>query len=471
VFYAEWWGAVADGSTDDSSALQAAIDAVGNAAGTLVLKAQSYRVNTALTVTKKCTIQGQIGRTFLVLGTQNMNGMVIGDGTSDTRDALFNTVIQGLSFVPLVGVTAFASGACIERNYVSYVDLIDCTFYGHDGTSTKLWNGVNDVRADTCNTTRCRFTFFQNNGFQRAGTGSGADRTINGHHDYLYFSEISGDAIYYGDHCEGESINFANAFDVDGYCVHVNSASGLNFFINQPDFELGGGGGIHAEVGSVVQVTGGWLGGPNAFVSASTSANHLIAGVQFDSATLDIDSPATTITGCNINGDNSTTVDGVIVRANADDFNMAGCRVQQYTQHGINLVDKPARMSIVGVSFATIGGNEINVASAYALADQPPTVSGCNSDRSAFITAASAIPHYPGVEFIQISGATAVDSIGWAGRGTILTIQSNQTGGSTINNGSPILLNNGANLTIPQFFTATFTTDGSGTWFEVGRSF
>jgi hypothetical protein len=105
------------------------------------------------------TLDFEPGATLL-LATQNMNGIEIGDGTVATRNRTFGHVINRPSFNPLAGIAPFTSGACIHRNFVAFCHVNYLTVYGRDGGIIKLSNGVYDYRATECDTPKAIINTF-----------------------------------------------------------------------------------------------------------------------------------------------------------------------------------------------------------------------------------------------------------------------------------------------------------------------
>lgn len=96
------YGAVGDGLTDDSTVLQAAIDA---AAGTVVFPKGDYLVNTGLTLPSSCHLMFEAGAKLLA-GTNSMTVISTTAGFK-TGIQLLNVAIDGNS---KTGVTAMALG-------------------------------------------------------------------------------------------------------------------------------------------------------------------------------------------------------------------------------------------------------------------------------------------------------------------------------------------------------------------------
>jgi hypothetical protein len=472
--HARWFGVVADGVVDDSASLQAAVNAA--IGGELLIQAGMVLINSSISVVGRIHIRGLPGFSRIMLGTPNLTGLVIGDGTPSTRAACFYTRIEGLTFIPKPFMPPSTSGSVIFRHNVSYVDILDCIFYGHDGTATKLWDGIHDYQVQESNTTRCRFTFLRNNGYRTEGARPPGFETADLRIDFCLFTDLGGAAIYFGQYCQGITVNFPIIYGCSSHGVHVAAIAatgGANFLINQPDIENDGSGvAIYAEDANVVQVMGGWIGGNIAFQTGSNGGSHFLSGVEIDLGQIIISAPACTINGCSIGGDSlgaATHRDGITVNSTGSDFIISSSRVRQFTRYGINLVNQPHRVMISGVSFRTIGEAEINMPN-YSLLTFPPSAAACTTDVSAILSCAATLPVRLGHQFVQIHGTIPIAALPALPHGIQVTLQSGP-GGFTLVNGPTLSLKGGVNVSVPQHGTIVLITDGSGTWVEVGRNF
>ncbi len=86
------YGAKGDGVTNDSAAIQQAIDAAAPVAGTVVFPAGTFRVNSSVHPRSNVTIQGTPGQSILYMAAQSGQTFIM-----DSKD-LSNVTITGLTF-------------------------------------------------------------------------------------------------------------------------------------------------------------------------------------------------------------------------------------------------------------------------------------------------------------------------------------------------------------------------------------
>lgn len=473
------YGAKGDGVTDDTTAIQTCVSA--NPGAWIIFPGLPFRISSQINILSACRITGVLGHTTIILSTQNQNGFVVGDGTVGTRANCFNTLIEGITFTPSATVAAFTSGICIYWNYVAFVFVRDCTFYGSNGTSNILFEGIRAFQTLEWEVTKCRSTLLNGIGANLFGSNATTLQTNDGRLDGCEFTSILNDAVYIGPYTNGITINSLIAYADTHNVIHIDgtgAAKPYNIFILQPDIELDNAGiiAINCTDGAgLKQVVGGWIGMGSLAISAaaanvtSTSGGLDMIGVNCTQTNIVLSGPACKITGGEVSGDNSTTPTGITVNAGATDTEIVGVRVRQWITSGIAFVGSPIRCMVDGVIFRQNGvdftGHNF---SANGLQVQ---ISGCRTDASNVILPAASIVLHPALPFYQLSGAsTTITNMSVFGPGQRVTFEALDAAGDTFGSGGNIQLKTPP-TTVTQFKTISFVCDGSATWFEDGRNF
>jgi hypothetical protein len=471
------WGAKLDGTTDDTSAIQSAITAIQGTTKRLVINGPA-KITSALTITAKITIDFCNRQGQLLLATQNMDGIKIGDGTAPARTACFNTVLLGPAFAPFPGVGQFTTGACINENYVAYVDVIRPSFYGLDAGTRKLFNGLLQLRATECDTPYILGQEMHGDIVTASGTATVANRTVDCNYDNARFLSSDGNGMTWGNNCAGLGMLRPEAYGLIGWCLKIDTpagANGQNFFVTDPDFEIEptSAGGIWAKSGSALICRGGWMG-------ANGISGTLPIGFQidstFDTAEIGIGSlygtrniingPACKVTSGDFAGDNTTA--GVCITIGANDTQVASdVSIRQYVGTGIGWSGTPTGVLIGAMKFKN-NGTDITAPSAWG-ALVGPVIGNCQTDKARTGYTAAATTNIPAtVNFTQITGTTNITTIPVQGVGSALTIQAT---GSTVNlaAGGNLQLR-AAPVAIAAGFAIHLKCDGVN-WFEQGRNF
>ena len=466
------FGAVGDGVTDDTQAIQNAIDA--SSGKTVFLPAGSYLITDSLNITVSTSLEGEFAKTTIILGTQNKDGIVVGDGTLATRSVVGTITISNIAFNPSSTVAAFTAGSCIYINFAYNTRIIDCVFYGKNGSGTVILNnGVVCNRVSEYYITNCLFSGLKTYGHGAGGTGvNPLDQSIDGRIDFCTFIDIETACVAFSNYCSGMTVNCPIMYSFNGTGILIDSfwggtGSGINFFILQPDIEVGtGNAGIVVNNGNIIQIIGGWIGGDVGVFVETTGSGVSIESCAIQ-ASVDIRGNACQVVGCEISKLPGTTANDGLRISSCDDMIVVGNRIRQWTNSGIYVSGVCPRLQITGNSFRSNGTNIYG--DAWNADNAPAKVTGNNGDVVFYLTAASALPIQHGRYYYQVTGATAINSMTLMASETRVVIQAG-AGGITINSGSPIYCKGGVNASVPAFTCIEFMSTGTN-WIEISRNF
>jgi len=462
----QWYGTLGNGTTDDTATLQAAIDA--NPGKAILLTKGSYRITVSIKINSRVTLDFEPGATLL-LATQNMNGIEIGNGTEAVRNATFGTVINNPSFNPAAGVAASTTGSCLYRNYVAFCDVNNMQVFGRDGVTTKLFNGVYDYRATECDTQNMVVQYVLNNGVHCKGDGTTPGRTVDCNYDNARITDVGANGIFIDEGCAGLGFYRPIVYGVGagGWGIRMNCTpgpNGQNFFIDTPDMEKG----IFLERGQKAMVHGGWIGASMGLgLHIGAGADGCDVSCSFTQSKVLIEGSHNTISGGEIVGDSATAgADGLTI-AGANTTIAAGVKIRQWLGNGIAWGAVKPTGVLIGALNYTNNGTDIAPVTGFTLANGPVIAQG-NTDKGRTGTAAATLALPITVPFMQVTGATAITTIPLRGVGSRVTLQAG-TGGISLATGGNLILP-ATPLAITAFNTVSLLSDGSN-WFFDGKSF
>lgn len=465
------------GSIDVTAAVNQAI--AQNPRGNLFIPPGSYLISGAgLTNLVGCSLYGVRYRSTFLLGTQNMNGLSYGDGTSGTRNAASSCRIDGVAFNPLNGVATFTAGSCVVRNNVFDVHINNCDFFGKDSTTVRLWNAITDISTTDCDSNYCNTSQILNNVVNVSGASTSA-LASDCFYNYHRWNNIGGDAFFVGINVGGLTLVNPTGFAVSGWHVRMNSSAGTfgqNFFISNPDFECDGTGqGIWVQQGNGVGIGGeGWIGGNAAcklIWFGVNASNCKIEGMNLFGGQFVLDGPDCYMKGGTMFGDAVTSTVAVTISTTAVNGAIDGTHIGQYTAAPVQFSGAPPTAFKVRAHFNSVNSGGAEITGLATSGIQPPDCRGCTTDASSQIASASALPLNFGRDFNAVSGATAVNSMTIKSQGDRQILQAISAGGFTVNNTAGIITKNGAATAIPQFKIMELVCDGNATWFELSRNF
>lgn len=481
------------GTIDVTQAVQAGVNAAANQE--LFFPPGKYLISSAVNIVNACRIRGVYQFTTVLLGTQNQNGFVIGNGTLGGQSSSQSSSIESIAFNPAPGVAAFSSGSCVFLNYCLYSQVKNCAFYGSNGVSTILYNGVTCSIASEPKVTDNYFTKLLGYGLYTSGTGL-STRTVDGRFDANEFQAISNDCVHFDAFTAGCTINSLIAFNFTTWGIVINSGTsggGSLHYILQADIEADGtSGGIYIQNSANIDIVGGWMGTnvytgttPSLWVGAASNSVK-VTGMQLQVGRVQVDGPACTFTGCDIVGDSIAATAGIAISSTATDTSICGGTVRQHVNGGIQFTSTPPaqRCKIVGVNFKSCGpvaGTGYEVVGSTGVPGSilgvsgtpgnfPPMVRDCQSDVPFLFAAAAtgSVTTSAGRDAIQVTASANITTITNLSAGNRLMVQAG-AGGITVTSGGNISLKT-APTAISAFKTMSFWNDGQF-WYEDGRNF
>lgn len=249
----EWYGAVGDGTTDDTTAIQNAI----NSGFKVRFSAKTYKVNSALTLPSNAYIQGEKGGTIILAGSQT----ALFTATSVTNVSIKDLTIYGnASDVPFVSPDVSAGVVDSANDAVNQVNI--------GSTGGIFLSGSNRCKIENCEIRNfSRYGIRLTGGFGNNITGCNVhDCYIGVYYDtqaeYHYLSNSTIRQNQLGVYCRAGNNIFSNS--------HLGS--------NRVGFVLTSG--VNDAHGSIVGCTFNHC-SLYSFLSDQVSAGEIITGCQF----------------------------------------------------------------------------------------------------------------------------------------------------------------------------------------------
>lgn len=352
-----------DGVTDDTSAIQRAINAAYTR--TVFFPTGVYKITLPLNVIARgITLLGeQFGNVALVQYTDNLPFIRIGDGTLTNR--VTRATLENLVFIPRPGSANWTSAYAIEASYAGFLNFVNLDIYGLDGGARRIFGGIKFDRVSFSNIYDCWVRSIKGNGIFTVGASGNLTADIRIMNTYVI--DFEGNGLHFSDFTNGHFVvnqEIVTSSGQNGVYVDSNPATGgANFFFTNLNMELSGTtcDGVTLNRGSLFQFQDGWWG-----AAAGKSAVRVAPGVS----NVTFSGPWTTegrwlIEGTNVRvngpGNIGTLVPTfspavTIAGATASLVDIKDMAIAQFTNGGILTTDTPADVSIEGNDFTLLGG-------------------------------------------------------------------------------------------------------------------
>jgi hypothetical protein len=465
----EWFGAVGNGTTDDTAAFQAALNSIGIHGGT-VHYTGSHKIN-SITIPVGVILRGPNG----LPGAPGLGNF------SPAYNSLFALLLTSGSTITLSG------GATIDGAYIFPFGM---TF---QQTNASAWVGTAITGAGDDMTVRSCMIMgfsqgFYSTGFSRVRISDSNFDCVNCVHvdnsnDVCHFENLQAwpfgtisqagtntltrTGVAYSITNSNDDSKFIGCFSY-GYAVGFSCSGsiGVLFLGCSADNTAAGTGIGFSVVGS----------------STDTKLTACVASAQqtgFNITTITVSGLLTTLTDCDAHGNTGENI--LIDTAALGDVLILG-GIQHSSPTGILISSANALVDISHVSFQNISGQTISASVAttnvrigpmlnyYGLAAGAVTVSGNVGTQSA--TAASSILNLPmSAEVINVLGTANFGSLngGWAGRRVTLVFAGALSVFSSTGAVNAMRLASAATFTTATGSTLSLVHTGSQ-WFETGRA-
>jgi hypothetical protein len=461
------FGAVGDGVTDDTAAIQAAINASYNKR--LFVPAGNYKITATLNIiVSGITIFGEnLGSTTFIQHTDNTTFIRVGDGTAGNKP---NRVeISNIAFIPRSTASNWTSAYAIECNYAAYVIIDNIDIFGQAGGSSRIFGGIKLDKTLFSQVSNSDIRYLKGTCIFAIGGSGVGEKTVDIRLNSNYFFNYELHGIFLADYSEGIFINDQEVVVTDALsAIYINS-NGVNFFITNLNCELKGTtSGIVLDNAGLTQVVGGWWGsgitGYAVDIAAATN-NVQFNGVWTSEGPWRIRGNNVSLNGCYCGSITGLAVPGITVDgATSSSVDIRNTTVDQFTGGGIALLSQPNEVSIVGVRLYNITGTLISGAG-YLYG---PVIEGVASKEQLQInltkTAAATMTFPYGREVFQITGATLIENITLQHPGRRLYLQAG-TGGFSFTTGGNIVYNSAS---VSAFDVIELVCLGDS-WYEIGR--
>ncbi len=328
VTYAEWFGAQGNGTTDDASAINAAIASLPNTGGYLQLLAKVYLVGSTIVVTRaKIGVHGEGPDVSVLLANFPAADVLRFSGSSNNK--ITSNVVRDLSIERAddVGPT---NGAGLSVSFVQAMKITDVTARTH--FIGFYFYGTNNVETVRCHSLRELATgasqfygFYIDGGDHNLSIGfdhclAVADNFTGTSYGFYLTGALINDTFF--DACEADAVSYGLYVDGTGSKGNYNFDIHLSRFISDPFYIAG----IYVKNLSqygMLEVNGGWTDSGNSSSQAnivlescrgiSITGHHFFnfantPGTQFKSGSSAFG------TGLQVNGSLNCTVTGCIFK-------------------------------------------------------------------------------------------------------------------------------------------------------------
>ncbi len=334
------YGAVGDGVTDDTVAIQAALD---SAFPSVYFPTGNYRITSALRLTRSNVNLWGKGSTLILDDPSGLEShLIVGDGLTQksviTLDSLIFTRVQ-----------AATAGAAIDLRLVGVLNIDNCIIYGQN----RIFQGIKLVRGIITNIRNSYILECVNNGIYAQGTGLVADRTVDTTVQNCRIDGCGAEAIKTWDFVEGffvrDTIMYNNlasvSFDASS---NVNGLASFRIYNTDIDTSTGQVG-VYLRHVSNIQVLGSWFSNSEGInLDMLPTVDGLIVSscqsYSSDDVSMRFAGSNVVVTGNLFSGG----VNLIYNRSTATNVTITGNTLVNASAHGINNLEAPDGVTITG---------------------------------------------------------------------------------------------------------------------------
>ena len=341
----EDFGAVGDGVTNDTAAIQAAINS--GAKKITGIAGNVYLITNTLNIfSSSINLDFQNSTLLLNDATGLKSHIAVGNGLTQLNGTRLNNIVFTRSQVA-------TGGYAIDLNYVGVTDVIGCRIFGDD----KIFGGIKVIRGIIIN---IEDNYIQNCvsiGIYLEGTGTGANRTVD---ISIRENRVEGGAFGLStwDFVEGVYCRDNIFFNQSNTCAAISASTNANglfsFKLQENDFDTAPNGVFVQNVNNI-QINDNWLSN-NSTLCLYLGANvtgGVIADNQMYPAVLgaEIHSDFFSITGNYISGPGT----GCFFKSTASNITFNNNLIE--TDFGVDVTENPVNVLIGCNSFINSVGS------------------------------------------------------------------------------------------------------------------
>ncbi|RPJ56855.1 MAG: hypothetical protein EHM12_09830 [Dehalococcoidia bacterium] len=443
----EDFGAVGDGVTDDTAAIQAAFNTGWNV--NCGSQRKTYRITNTLVMT---ATNQQLDMRQSVLNLDDATGLLshirVGDNITQSNGIAINNIIFTRTQVATAGAAIFA-------NFVGVFTVQNCRVFGND----RIWRGIFIQRGLVC---RILDNYIQNTvaqGIFLQGTGTGINATNDIKITGNRIEYTGGEGLSTYDFTEGLYVRNNIFFAIASAAVYLDASAKVNalvsFKFEGNDYDsIGGGSVFYVSKVSNVTMADSWFSnnaGTDVRIESDADSVVINCGQWYTSPGqigIQIAGTDVNITGIQMLGG----AQGIVLKSTAARVLIDGNTIRNMTSIAVNAFEGPTDITIGDNAF---GNNAADVTTGFV----SPTVAS-----------ADPLPLLGGSNVYNVTGTTNFGAIsnGYAGRTVTLIFSDVLTVFTSVGGVSTVVLDAGANFTTAADNTLTLAHNGTR-WYEIGR--
>jgi hypothetical protein len=403
MFNVKDYGAVGDGSTDDTAAAQAAIDAAEATSGTgrkqVFFPDGAYNVTTGVTVdADDISLVGVPGHTWLQTASQTANILTLGNGGA----IRYRNTVRDI-FFKHTAATATA-GSALYANLIGFSEIRNVYVYG--GT-TKPWDAVTLNQVQQSRIEDVTITSMANDGM--VVTGSPINEALDLRITNLYTASNARYGYRQGANTQGVFIESGNAYgngDVGFLLLGTASDDTDNNILSDCITDSNGNDGLYVEYADRTIIDNLWAGAntTEGVTIGANATNVTMTGgyiVQSTTIGLNVAGDHANVMGTyfedNSNGADNTYSD-IYVTSDGSYVNVTGCAFNDVTAN-----DSEYNIDLGGVvgDHVRLSGNQFFGAQTASVSDWELVENGLKGasftllSLNALVTADSDVPLFP----------------------------------------------------------------------------